>query len=639
MRSSRLIVALFIAAVAGLLGVPALGAQNGASECPEPPAGMNVIVSNAAMILGTGGPDFICAGAGNNTIISGNGADIIHAGGGDDVVKAQGGNDQIFGDAGNDILHAGRGFDLVEGGTGNDRITGGHNRDTLNGQDGNDRIVGGSGNDTMAGGDGNDAMHGGYGKDTINGGTGRDRLSGNAGHDTIQGGADPDLINGGSGVDSCFSGEFLTRCEESPDADGDGFMQHEDCNDDDAAVHEVTEEILGDGIDQDCDGEDANSRPQITNAEFSIEENLPADTVVGTVVITDPDEGAELTVEITAGNTGEVFAIDSEGQLTAATLDHEAIPVYTLAVRATDQFGLANVGVIEVSVTDVNEGVTAEDAEFAIDENLAGVLGTIVATDVDGETALTFSITAGDPGGLFSIDAEGELSTLPLNHEGAAVHNLTVNVSDGELSADAAVTVTVGDVNEAPVGIDGVGSIDENVSIDTIVGTLGISDPDDGDSIVAEIVVGPNSFLVEGSDLTAIAAFDHETTPTVVLELEVEDAAGLVDQFTFTLTVNDVNEAPEIDAVQGPFSVAEDAAPDTSIGFVTGSDPDDGEITSWSITNGPRFFSIVPGTGELKLTDSTLITGGEVHMVEITFSDDESLNDVMTVSVNVLSAL
>jgi len=342
-------------------------------------------------------------------------------------------------------------------------------------------------------------------------------------------------------------------------------------------------------------------------------------------------------VEITAGNTGDVFAIDTEGALTAATLDHEAIPVYTLAIRATDQFGLANVGIVKVSVADVNEGVTAEDAEFAIDENQAGVLGTVVASDIDAEPTFTYSITAGDPGGLFSIDAEGELSTGALDHEAAASHTLTIDVSDGQLSDEATVVVAVGDVNEAPVGIDGFGSIDENVSVDTLVGTLGVSDPDDGDSIVVSIVTGPTDFLIEGTGLTATAAFDHESTPTIVLGLEVEDAAGLVDQFTFTLTINDVNEAPQIDAGQGPYSVAENAAPDTSLGFVTGSDPDDGEITNWSVTDGPRYYYLVPGTGELKLSDSTLISGGDIHMVEVTLSDDEGLTDVVTVDVNVLS--
>lgn len=56
------------------------------TACGIPPDGYNVIVSNDRLILGTTGPDFVCAGDGDNTIRAMGKNDIVHGGAGDDVI-------------------------------------------------------------------------------------------------------------------------------------------------------------------------------------------------------------------------------------------------------------------------------------------------------------------------------------------------------------------------------------------------------------------------------------------------------------------------------------------------------------------------------------------------------------------------
>ena len=70
-----------------------------------PPGGALFIPGNPAannVILGTGGPDWIQAGAGNDTICSLGGADQNHG---------QDGNDTIFSGTGNDVNFGGNGID------------------------------------------------------------------------------------------------------------------------------------------------------------------------------------------------------------------------------------------------------------------------------------------------------------------------------------------------------------------------------------------------------------------------------------------------------------------------------------------------------------------------------------------------
>jgi hypothetical protein len=100
-----------------------------------------------------------------------------------------------------------------------------------------------------------------------------------------------------------------------------------------------------------------NELPVLAAQSFSVTENSPAGTAVGTVTATDP-EGQPLTYSITAGNTGSTFAIDpSTGALTVANpaaLDFETLPAFALTVTASDGDASA-AATITVTLTDVVE--------------------------------------------------------------------------------------------------------------------------------------------------------------------------------------------------------------------------------------------------------------------------------------------
>ena len=60
-----------------------------------------------------------------------------------------------------------------------------------------------------------------------------------------------------------------------------------------------------------------NETPVINDATFNIDENSTNGTAVGNVPVTDPDAGdTPTTFNITAGNTGNAFAIDASGNIT-----------------------------------------------------------------------------------------------------------------------------------------------------------------------------------------------------------------------------------------------------------------------------------------------------------------------------------
>jgi hypothetical protein len=197
-----------------------------------------------------------------------------------------------------------------------------------------------------------------------------------------------------------------------------------------------------------------NTAPVLDDTTFAVAEDAAVGTLVGTIAAA--DDGPTVDYSITAGNISGAFAIDttSGAITTAAALDYETTPSYALTVEATDGV-LSDTATVTINVTDVvetppNTAPVASDGSFTIAEDAAvgSTVGTVAVTD-DGPS-LAFSITAGDPAGVFAIGAtSGGITTAAgLDYETTPQYVLTVLVSDGSLSDTATVTINVTDVVE-----------------------------------------------------------------------------------------------------------------------------------------------------------------------------------------------
>jgi hypothetical protein len=99
-----------------------------------------------------------------------------------------------------------------------------------------------------------------------------------------------------------------------------------------------------------------NEPPIVSDTTFTIAENSPAPTLVGTLVASDP-EGVSPTFAITGGNVGGAFAISGTGQITVANslaLDFETTPVFNLTVTVSDGMNPILV-LVTVNLIDVPE--------------------------------------------------------------------------------------------------------------------------------------------------------------------------------------------------------------------------------------------------------------------------------------------
>jgi len=324
-----------------------------------------------------------------------------------------------------------------------------------------------------------------------------------------------------------------------------------------------------------------NEAPAWTSpATFTVAEN---GTAVGTVAATDPESQA-LTYTLVAGNDAALFNINAAtGALSfAAAPDFEAPGdagannIYNVTVQASD--GTLNATqAIAVTVTDVNETPTntapvfaAPTAAYSVAENTTTV-ATITATDAE-SPALTYSIAGGNDAARFAIDAAtGALRFVtapnfeaPTDAGANNVYNVTVQASDGALTASQAVAVTVTNVLVEPIA--------GTAGNDILNGTTGadIIDISAGGNDTVAAGAG-NDTILAGAALTANDRVDggsppDDTVETDTLVLDGDYAAGVtlaattlvnVEEITlsagnsYSLTFNDANAVATTVTVDG----------------------------------------------------------------------------------------
>ncbi|NNK02578.1 MAG: DUF4347 domain-containing protein, partial [Desulfatitalea sp.] len=298
---------------------------------------------------------------------------------------------------------------------------------------------------------------------------------------------------------------------------------------------------------------------------------------------------------------------------------------------------------------DANDAPTITDDTFVVNEDAANgaSVGTVSASDPDAGDTLTYSITAGNADGIFSIDANtGEITITDntnLDRESTASYALTVQVSDGTDTDDAAITINVNDVNEfAPVANDATVPLAENAPNGTSVHTVAASDADATASLTYAITAGnaagiftidPGTGEITVADNTNL---DRETYASFALTVQVSDGTN-TDAATITVNVADVNEFAPV-ANDATVPLTENAPNGTTVHTVVATDADAAASLTYTITGGNAagVFTIDSGTGEITVVDNTNLDRETYASFALTVQVSDGTNtDTATISVNV----
>ena len=249
---------------------------------------------------------------------------------------------------------------------------------------------------------------------------------------------------------------------------------------------------------------------------------------------------------------------------------------------------------------------------LAEDAAVAAAVGSVSASDPNDGDTVTFSITAGNTGDVFGINAASGAITVAaaLDFETRSTYSLTVQASDSESAASTlTVTVTVTDVAEPPVfgATSYAFSVAEDAAEDAAVGTVSATVRANG-AVTYAITAGNDSgaFAVDSSSgaITVAAALDYETTTSYALTVTASHGVSTAT-VAVTITVTDVAELPVFGESSYAFSVAEDAAEEGAVGTVSATVRANGTVT-YAITagNDAGAFAIDASTGAITVDDA-----------------------------------
>ncbi|EJE4730177.1 tandem-95 repeat protein [Vibrio parahaemolyticus] len=345
----------------------------------------------------------------------------------------------------------------------------------------------------------------------------------------------------------------------------------------------------------------------------------------------DTFEGDDQVVSLDTNNgpANGTVSVNPDGSVTYTPNDnYHGTDSFTYIVTSG---GVSESTTVNVDVTPVNDAPVAKDDIATTQEDTAVTIDALPNdTDADGDKLSIESASVPKDQGTVEV-VDGKLVFTPAeNFNGDA--EITYAVTDGQLTDEAKVTVTVNPVNDAPIiKVDAVESITEDaVSTDTVVATLEVADTDTPeDQLTVSLENNSNGyFVLVGNEvkLTQVGVDavnnDELNLKGLTISASVSDGVNPTASDSDSLIVNRVNDAPtiKVDAVE---SITEDAVnTDTVVATLTVRDTDTSEDQlTVSLENNSNGYFVLVGD-EVKLTQAGVdaVNNDELNLKDLTIS-------------------
>ena len=210
--------------------------------------------------------------------------------------------------------------------------------------------------------------------------------------------------------------------------------------------------------------------------------------------------------------------------------------------------------VFVIAVSNVNDSptdITLSNASVPENRPAGTVVGNLWSVDEDAGDSFTYSLVddGSSDNGSFTINGDQLLTTASFDYELKSSYNILVRTTDaGGLSFEKVLNIAVENVNETPSDIVlSNASVPEDQPIGTMVGMLGATSDNTGDTFSYSLVSGENSqdnskFYISDDRLGTAMTFNYLSGRTYAVRIRATASGGQWTEKSFTIQVTALPE-------------------------------------------------------------------------------------------------
>ncbi len=296
---------------------------------------------------------------------------------------------------------------------------------------------------------------------------------------------------------------------------------------------------------------DAPSDILINN--FTINENMPIASSIGTLTVIDNDLADTHTLTVEPGLDSASVAIAGNVLITNSSYNFEQKDTLYVNIRATDPYAAYYVKTFTIVVNDINDAPTNIIISTDSIQELSPIntpIGNFSTTDEDAGATHSYSLTSGigdTDNSLFIISGNQLQSNLSYTYTGQTYSLRVKSTDNGGLFVEKIFLIKVYNKNEAPLDIiiDTTSVVEDNEQM-SYISRIRTIDNDSPDNFTYTLVSGSgdednSEFQIQNNKLIIVTKTNYDVKQVYHIRVRSTDFAGLNVEKSFDITITDIS--------------------------------------------------------------------------------------------------